>query len=310
MGENRHSSCLVALAGALALCAAFCAGVSFGGPGSAQAQSAPAAVDVALVLAVDVSRSMAVDELLIQRKGYAAAIADPAVLQAIGYGAHGRIAVSFLEWAGQGHSQLVLDWTVIETREDAEAVAAHLLAGRSLGASRTSISGAIRSASALFERLPFEAERRVIDISGDGPNNEGLPVVAARDAAVEQGIVINGLPLMTRGGAYSGFSIDGLDRYYQACVVGGPTSFVVPVWDWAEFPEAVRRKLVMEIGRVAPGPAPGTGSEPDPAAPYFADQGASGKRALPVQFRPAEPYDCLIGEKLWEQRRRNFDFDR
>ncbi|WP_417668110.1 DUF1194 domain-containing protein [Roseibium sp.] len=243
-------------------------------------------VDVALVLAVDVSRSMSPEELRIQREGYAAAIASPEVIRAIGDGAHRRIAITFFEWAGNHHAREIIDWTLIQSPDDAKAVAARLLAGSSESARRTSISGAIETGMHLIDEVPFLAERYVIDISGDGPNNQGLTVTDARDLAVANGIVINGLPLMTRGGIGSHYNIDDLDEYYRRCVIGGPGSFVVPVNDWAQFPEAVRRKLVLEIGNYMSGP-----------------------KVWRAQIRFSEPYDCLIGEKIRQQRMWQFDFD-
>lgn len=244
--------------------------------GSSKAQEH---VDVALVLAVDVSRSMSFDELLIQRNGYAAAIESPEVIRAIAQGAHQRIAIAFFEWAGNSHAREVVSWTVIETADDAKAVAVSLQEGSTMGARRTSISGAIEHGMRLLSELPFQADRQVIDVSGDGPNNQGGPVTAARDKALEKGIVINGLPLMTRSGFGSQFNIDDLDEYYRNCVIGGPGSFVIPVNDWVQFPEAVRRKLVLEIG-----------SRQLPAKVWRA------------QLRSPEPYDCLIGEAILRQR--------
>jgi hypothetical protein len=179
---------------------------------------------------------------------------------------------------------VIVDWTPIAGREDAERVAAALMAHGSAGLRRTSISGAITTATALFEDNGFTSFRQVIDVSGDGPNNNGGPVTRARDAALARGIVINGLPLMTRD-AYGGmWHLDDLDIYYAECVIGGPGAFVIPVRDWSEFPAAVRRKLVLEIaGRPAP-----------PA------------RLVPVQA--SAPYDCLIGEKIWERNRGQWDW--
>ena len=243
-------------------------------------------VDVALVLAVDVSRSMSFDELLIQRQGYAAAISSPEVLRAIGQGLHGRIGVTFFEWAGNHHFQKIIDWTVIETEADAVSIANRLLEGNSLGARRTSISGAIQAGMLLLNDVPFPADRLVIDISGDGPNNQGLPVAEARDMAIARGIVINGLPLMTSGGLGSQYNIDDLDEYYRRCVIGGPGSFVIPVTNWPQFPEAVRRKLVLEIGNHA--------AEP---------------KVWKAQITFSKRYDCLIGEKIRQQREWQFDND-
>jgi hypothetical protein len=246
-------------------------------------------VDVALVLAVDVSLSMSYEELQIQREGYASAIESPDVVQAIDRGLYGRIAVTMFEWAANSHSREVLGWTVIGDRADAERVAEQLRATRTYGQRRTSISGAIDHGRALLETVPYDSLRRVIDISGDGPNNHGGPVTEARDAALAKGIVINGLPLMTRSGPGAIFNIPDLDRYYTHCVIGGPGGFMVPVNDWDQFAEAVRRKLVMEIGGIR---------EAEP-------------RIVPAQFQLEEPYDCLIGEKIWQQRGWQFDdFDR
>lgn len=243
-------------------------------------------VDVALVLAVDVSRSMSMDELRIQREGYAAAIASPEVVRAIGQGLHRRIAITLFEWANNTHAREIIGWTIIESQADADRVAEQLLATHSVGQRRTSISGAIHHASGVLQTAPYEADRQVIDISGDGPNNQGMPVTEARDDAIAMGFTINGLPMMTRGGIGSQFHIEDLDRYYTRCVIGGPGAFMVPVNDWDQFAEAVRRKLVLEIGEAAPVADP---------------------RVIPAQFVLEEPYDCLIGEKIWQQRGWQFD---
>ncbi|GAB4356518.1 MAG: DUF1194 domain-containing protein [Oricola sp.] len=243
-------------------------------------------MDVALVLAVDVSRSMSPDELRIQREGYAAAIASPEVVRAVGQGGYRRIAVMLFEWANNTHAREIVGWTIIENQADADRVAGLLLATHSVGQRRTSISGAIEHASGLLQTAPYAADRMVIDISGDGPNNQGVPVTEARDEAVAMGFTINGLPMMTRGGIGSQFHIDDLDQYYAHCVIGGPGAFMVPVNDWNQFAEAVRRKLVLEIGDARP-----------PAQP----------EVMKADFVLEEPYDCLIGEKIWQQRGWQFD---
>jgi hypothetical protein len=189
-----------------------------------------------------------------------------------------------MEWAGDGSTRVVVDWTAVGTRAEAEAVAEALLAHTPYGLRRTSISSALTHAAALFEDNGFTSFRQVIDVSGDGPNNHGAPVTRARDAVLAQGIVINGLPLMTRDTFGGMWHLDDLDAYYTACVVGGPGAFVLPVHDWSEFPAAVRRKLVLEI-------AGGPPSEP---------------RLIPAQA--AAPYDCLIGEKIWERNRGQWDW--
>jgi hypothetical protein len=245
-------------------------------------------VDVALVLAVDVSRSMSSEELQIQRRGYAAAISSPEVVRAIGMGVHGRIALMMFEWANDGHAREIVPWSVVETQADALDFAETVLADQTYGQRRTSISGAIRHASSLLAEVPFTADRLVIDISGDGPNNQGIPVTKARDAAIASGYVINGLPLMTKGGVGFQFNIPDLDEYYRRCVIGGPASFVLPVIGWDQFPEAVRRKLILEIG----------GRVPEEPA-----------RVIPAQITFGEPYDCMIGEKIWQRMREQYFWD-
>lgn len=243
-------------------------------------------VDVELVLAVDVSLSMSPDELEIQRKGYAAALTHDLVLQAIAEGAYGKIAVTYFEWAGSTSHHIIVPWTVIASREDAERVAARLSAQPPNSARRTSVSAALDFGADLFAESEYRGMKRVIDISGDGPNNQGPPVDATRDMVVGQGITINGLPLMTNGGLSSAYDVGDLDRYYNDCVIGGPGAFMIPVNDWSQFPEAIRRKLVLELA--------GDNSRAR-AAEVAAD--------LPVVLAQGVPgYDCLIGEKLWRDR--------
>jgi len=238
-------------------------------------------VDVELVLAVDVSRSMTPRELEIQRRGYAEAIVSDEVVNAIREGLVGRIAVTYVEWAGSWSQNIVVGWTLIEDRDDATAFAAQLTARFENSLRRTSISGALDFSSGLFDGNGFTANRRVIDVSGDGPNNHGRPVVPARDDTLEKGIVINGLPLMTEEGMGSQWNLDDLDVYYRNCVIGGPGSFVLPVEGWEQFPSAVRQKLVLELA----------GRQPE----NFRD--------LVVRIADEEPYDCLIGEKIWGRMR-------
>lgn len=236
-------------------------------------------VDVELILAVDVSLSMSPKELEIQRDGYAAALADKEVIDAILGGAHGRIALTYFEWAGNETHNVIVPWTRIASRADAESVAARLTTEPPRSARRTSISGAMTFALDLFAESGYRGLKRIVDISGDGPNNQGRPVDVTRDILVQRGITINGLPLMTSGGVASAFDVDNLDIYYTECVIGGPGAFMIPVNDWAQFPEAVRRKLVTELARV--------------------------EEAGPPHIVPAgvmNPYDCLVGEKMWDNR--------
>ena len=194
---------------------------------------------------VDVSRSMSEGELEIQRRGYAEALRSDAVLTAVRSGLLQSIAMTYVEWAGT--QEVVIGWTLIQSREDLDAFADVLSARFNPALRRTSISEAVIYGAELIERNEYRGLRRVIDVSGDGPNNQGRGVEEARDAVVAKGIVINGLPLLTQDGFGAYWHIDQLDVYYRRCVVGGPGSFVIPVLDWADFADAVRRKLVLEI---------------------------------------------------------------
>jgi hypothetical protein len=237
-------------------------------------------VDVELVLAVDISYSMDLDELALQREGYAQAIVSKEFLQALKSGPTGRIAVTMFEWAASTDQKIVLPWQVIDGPESADAVAAEILKSPIRRASRTSISGAINFAVPLLEENPYHGLRRVIDISGDGPNNNGMPVNMARDAALEKGIVINGLPIMVKEPSYSTMDIDNLDYYYEDCVIGGPGSFVVTIKNREKFKEAIHTKLVMEVaGRV-----------PE-------------RRVIPAADKERQPrVSCMVGETLWQDR--------
>lgn len=237
-------------------------------------------VDVELLLAVDVSWSMDHEEQLIQRDGYAAAFRSKEVVDAIVNGGYGRIAVAYVEWAGAKNQIMVVPWTLIDSAAASESFARALTVDEPLQLRRTSISGVIDFATSTFDGNGYAGLRRVIDISGDGPNNDGRPVAAARDAAVARGITINGLPLMTNTDETSGgFSVRNLDRYYADCVIGGGQAFVIPVTSWTGFPTALRRKLVLELAGL-----------PTPRLPV-----------VKVQARPK--IDCEVGEKLWHQRR-------
>jgi uncharacterized protein YbaA (DUF1428 family) len=188
-------------------------------------------VDVELVIAVDVSYSMDLDELAIQREGYAQAIVSKEFLQAMKTGPKGKVAVTYFEWSASSDQKVIIPWRVIDGPETADAVAAEIMKTPVRRGSRTSISGAINFAMPLFEENPYRGLRRVIDISGDGPNNNGAPVTGARDAALEKGITISGVPIMVKEPSYSTMDIDNLDLYYEDCVIGGPGSFVVTIKD-------------------------------------------------------------------------------
>ena len=230
-------------------------------------------VDLELALAVDVSRSMDTEEQRVQREGYIEAFRHPDVIDAIRTGPLGRIAVTYFEWAGPGDRVTIVPWMLIETAEDGSAFAAQLERASITRQSGTSISGAIRYAGGLFGET-FNGYRRVVDISGDGPNNAGSPVEEARDWLLEQGVIINGLPIMlNRVYGHGPFGIPELDIYYEDCVIGGPGAFVIAVRSPEEFAEAIRRKLILEIAGIQP-------------------------RIMFASEVVAEPRtDCMIGEK-------------
>ena len=203
-------------------------------------------VDLALVLAVDVSLSMEPDEQELQRQGFVEAFRSPEVYEAIGKGMLGRVAVIYVEWAGAGYQQVVVPWTVIEQPGESRAFAARLAESSLQRVGYTSISGAIDFGLQQLRQSGVTPTRQVIDISGDGANNQGRIVTAARDEAVAQGVTINGLPLMLKrpDGLWD---IDNLDLYFRDCVIGGPGAFMIPIREKAQFAEAIRTKVVREI---------------------------------------------------------------
>ncbi len=219
--------------------------------------SSPTEVDLALVLAVDVSTSMDPDEQDLQRQGYVETFRSPLVHQAIRTGMLGRIAVTYVEWAGAhtpGYQSVIVPWTVLETPKESIVFAERLAHAPTHRVSGTSISKAIDFSMTLFSSGHFLAARRVIDISGDGANNQGRPVTAARDEAVAQGITINGLPIMLKR-ATSYWDVAELDRYYRECVIGGPGAFMEPVRERQQFADAIKTKIIREIAAIEPGAA-------------------------------------------------------
>jgi Protein of unknown function (DUF1194) len=227
----------------------------------------PVKVDAEIVLAVDTSGSVDGEERRIQREGYADALRHPDLMRAITAGRHGRIAISYFEWAGQVREASVIPWWTIDGPESAAALADQVERPGGPSARGTSLSRALEFAVGLLEGSGFAADKRIIDISGDGPNNVGPPVTPARDRAVARGITVNGLPVLvrpTRG-------LTELDRYYEDCVIGGDGAFVLPVHSREELSVAIRRKLILEVSGVA------------------------GPERLQLA---AEPIDCMIGERL------------
>jgi hypothetical protein len=211
-------------------------------------------VDVELVLAVDVSYSMNDEELAIQREGYAQAIVSEEFLQALKAGPRGKLAVTLFEWSASKYQKIIIPWQVIDSPETAAAMAAEVMKAPARRHTRTSISGAINFAIPLFDANPYRGSRRVIDISGNGPNNSGEPVVRARDVALAKGIAINGLTMMLKEPAHAKArdDIENLDVYYEDCVIGGPNAFVMTVTDREKFKDAIRTKLVFEVSGLAP----------------------------------------------------------
>jgi len=205
-------------------------------------------VDLELVLAVDISRSIDEEEAQMQRAGYRAALTDPEVMQAIQAGMLGRIALTYVEWAGEGAQQVIIPWTLIGTDQDAQGFADLLAQAPIRFAMWTAIGDAIDFSAALFEANGFDGTRRVIDVSGDGPSNNGPRIDQARDRAVDAGITINGLPILNDRPSPGGFpGVANLDLYYSDCVIGGPGAFIVPAEGFEAFGRAIRSKLLLEI---------------------------------------------------------------
>lgn len=229
-------------------------------------------VDLALVLAVDVSSSMEPEEQLIQRDGFIEAFRSSLVHEAIQNGLVGRIAVTYVEWSGAKEQMILVPWTVVDGPGAAKSFAKQLASKPTRQSGMTSISGAIDFSTKLFSELNAETVRRVIDVSGDGPNNDGRKVTLARDQAVGEGITINGLPIMfSRGGTVTP-EMENLDQYYRECVIGGEGSFVLPLHDPEQFAMVIRTKVIREIA------------------------GLSGQATLISSAQAAE-MDCVKGEK-------------
>ena len=272
---------LGALAGALMLT---------GGPDAigarlAQAPRAAADVDLELILAVDVSYSMDPDEQALQREGYILGLTSPEFLNALKQGAHGRIAITYFEWAGIADQKVLVPWRIIDGEATARAFTDQMAAAPYRRAYRTSISGALLYASPLFDANPFHGLRRTVDVSGDGVNNQGPPVTTIRDELLAKNVTINGLPIMLKRPMAASMDIENLDVYYEDCVIGGPGAFVVPIKERERFKDATRTKLVLEVaGRTPPA------------------------RVVPVNSE-APRISCLIGERMWQYRWGGQDFN-
>jgi hypothetical protein len=236
-------------------------------------------VDLALVLAVDISYSMDTEEQALQREGFAEAFRSSLVHDAIRGGMLGRIAVTYMEWAGTNDQKVIVPWTVLDNPESLMAFAEKIASTPLRRAQRTSVSSAIDYSVQLLNESGLAATRQVIDVSGDGPNNQGRVVTQARDEAVAKGIVINGLPLMLKKPGY--LDIPELDAYYKDCVIGGQGSFMIPVRDLDQFPQAIKTKILLEVSNLT---LPGS---------------------LIQRIQDAPRTNCLSGEMQWRDRWNN-----
>ena len=238
-------------------------------------------VDLALVLAVDISHSMDTEEQELQRAGFAEAFRSAEVQDAIRSGMLGRIAVTYMEWASGYDQRVLLPWTVLDGAETILHFAEQIETAPLRRGMRTSISGALDAAARLFDGNGFSPLRKVIDVSGDGANNDGRPVLQAREEVLAKGITINGLPLMLKKPSYR--EVTDLDLYFRDCVIGGQGSFMVPVRDKAQIKEAIKTKIILEVSGLTPS-----------LRPLLQRAQAEGDRA-----------DCLAGENRWRDMMRN-----
>jgi uncharacterized protein DUF1194 len=272
-------------------------------------------VDLALALGIDISGSIDPDEAKLQRQGYVMAFRDPVIVRAILGGPNGRIAVAYYEWSDSWMQKLLIDWTLLDSEQAIEAFAQRLDDAPLSIARRTSISGAIRYAIPLFGRSPYEPQRKVLDISGDGSNNDGGLVTDMRYEALKEKIVINGLPIMNDRPNPFGFPAEeDLDRYYLACVTGGPRSFVEAARNFEDFPRAVRKKLLQEVADRGPHSdfdvgSLGGGLGPLPAGTQLAQAGRPRQHEdedYTKFVRPEYELGCDVGEKrsreFWQRR--------
>jgi hypothetical protein len=235
-------------------------------------------VDAELVLAVDVSYSMDPEEQALQREGYVAGLTSREFMDALSGGMHQKVAVTYFEWAGPGDQRIVLPWRLIDGPQAASAVANEIARAPYRRSMFTSISSALQFARPLFDASGYNGTRRIIDVSGDGTNNSGPLLVPVRDEVLATGVTINGLPIMLKRPMPFSLDIENLDIYYEDCVIGGPGSFVIPIRERAQFKDATRSKLVLEIaGRI-------------PEA-----------RIVPAQTRTPR-ISCTIGEEMRRQR--------
>jgi hypothetical protein len=256
-------------------------------------------VDLALALAIDISGSIDPEEARLQREGYVMAFRDPAVVRGILDGPNGRIAIAYFEWSDSWMQKLLIDWTLLDSEAAIRAFADRLSDAPISIARRTSISGAIHYAVGLFARSGYDADNKVLDISGDGSNNDGMLVTDARTEALKQRIAINGLPIINNRPNPFGFPAEAdLDQYYLHCVTGGPRSFVEVAKDFDDFPRAVRKKLLQEVA---------TRQVPDGTRLAQTGRPQLGDDEDYTRFvRPGYPPGCDVGERrsreFWQRR--------
>jgi hypothetical protein len=218
------------------------------------------------------------EEQELQREGYITGLTSREFMSAVRGGTHGKVAVTYFEWAGPFDHKIVVPWRLIDGPETADGVANDIARAPYRRASRTSISSALQFAKPLFDASGFHGIRRVIDVSGDGANNSGPPVTVVRDDVLSAGITINGLPIMLKRPNTFTMDIENLDVYYEDCVIGGPGAFTIPIHNRDQFREATRTKLVLEIASRVPE-----------------------RRVIPAQARTPR-ISCMIGEQMWRER--------
>jgi hypothetical protein len=271
----------------VALAAVGLAALAFAGIGGIAAPVSPLRVDnrpsaipvdVELVLAVDISYSMDPEEQALQKEGYIAALTSREFMQALKQGMHGKIAITYFEWAGAHIQHMVVPWRMIDGPESADSVASDIARSSLRRGARTSISGALLYAVPLFDASGYRGVRKVIDVSGDGTNNHGPPVALTRDEVLAKGITINGLPIMLKRPNFGGMDLEELDVYFEDCVIGGPGAFVVPIKARDQFKDAIRTKLVLEVA------------------------GRTPKERIIRAAADKPRVSCMVGERMWQQR--------
>ena len=231
---------------------------SFAALAGTSAARAATPVDLQLVMAVDVSRSIDEVEAELQRRGYIEAMTNERVIDAILSGENKGIGVCYVEWAGTHYQQTVIDWMLIDSARTARRFSEKLAESPRTSQSWTAVGQGLIYSAKRFEDSPFTSKRRIIDISGDGRTNDGPPAELVRDRLVADGIVINGLPVMMNRTNYGRPADATLDKYYEENVVGGPGSFMIVAANFDDFGRAVRSKLIREISSrdVPAGPSP------------------------------------------------------